>query len=199
MPLILVFFLAAFFFSGCSFEHEESELCFIGDSITNQWDLDSYFPGYAIHKHAVGGARIQDMDKWDLSDCEGKSTIILMGTNNIGLLELENPSASNIRKKFIQQYMDRLKRIKAQELWVLSILPRNHKHKQTSSVNQHIEIVNNDIKEALKTLSTPSHFVNVFYDFLGDDYNIDEDLFIDGLHPNRLGYDILAKEVHKGL
>ena len=62
-----------------------------------------------------------------------------------------------------------------------------------------IEIVNLRIKSALDSLGINSHFVNVFQRFLIDDYTINEDLFVDGLHPNRQGYEILAEEIHKRL
>jgi lysophospholipase L1-like esterase len=195
----ILFYFMTFFLSGCLFEHEESELCFVGDSITHRWDIEDYFPGYAILKHAVGGAIVQDMDKWDLTGCIDKPVVILMGTNNIGFTKLEDPSAASRRELLVEQYMTRIKRLQARETWVISILPRNYKGQQSITVNQHLEIVNLRIKSALDSLGINSHFVNVFQRFLIDDYTINEDLFVDGLHPNRQGYEILAEEIHKRL
>ena len=195
----LLFFFMAFLLSGCLFEHEESELCFIGDSITHRWDIEDYFPGYAILKHAVGGAIVQDMDNWDLTDCIDKPVFILMGTNNIGFTKLEDPSAASKRDFFVEQYMSRIKRLKAREIWVISILPRNYQNNQSITVNQYLENVNHSIKSSLDSLSVNSHFINVFNRFLIDDYIINNNLFTDGLHPNRQGYEILSEEIHKHL
>ncbi len=195
----LSFCFMAFFLSGCLFEHEESELCFIGDSITYRWDIEDYFPEYAIRKHAVSGAVVQDMDNWNLTDCIDKPVFILMGTNNIGLTKLEDPSATAKKDSLIKEYMPRIKRLQARETWVISILPRNYKKMQPISANQYLEIVNRNIKSALDSLDINSHFVNVFDRFLIDDYTIDDDLFVDGLHPNRRGYEILSEEIHKRL
>lgn len=53
-----VLFACCLWSTSCSLD-ANSELCFIGDSITHLWDLEYYFPGYHIHKHAVDGAKLK--------------------------------------------------------------------------------------------------------------------------------------------
>ena len=84
MKRLLLSFLFVIAFGSCAFEEGEDELCFVGDSITYLWDLEYYFPNYIVSKHAVSGAGLKQMDSWDVSDCKGRTTILLIGTNDIG-------------------------------------------------------------------------------------------------------------------
>lgn len=194
--IFLIFFL---FLIGCSFESQNSEICFIGDSITFQWDIDYYFPGYSVKKHAVVGAIVQDIDKWNTSDCESIPTVLLMGTNNIGTIKSTDKNAPQSRKYFVDLYMKRATALKAEPLIAISILPRNYNGKQDSTVNINTELQNDLIKDALDSSGIPHKFINVFPDFLKNGYTINENLFGDGLHPSPEGYEILRARVQEAL
>lgn len=187
------------FLGACAFDEGDSELCFIGDSITHQWDLDYYFPGYSIKKHAVVGAKVQDIDRWDVSDCEGLTTVILIGTNDIGLIRSGDSNAKSSRSYFAKLFMERARRINATKLVVVSILPRNYLGEQDTSVNLNIELQNAVLKDSLQSSSLRFTFVNAFPYFLGDGYEIDEDLLYDGLHPSPEGYEVLTRRVREKL
>ena len=187
------------FLGACAFDEGDSELCFIGDSITHQWDLDYYFPGYSIKKHAVVGAKVQDIDRWDVSDCEGLTTVILIGTNDIGLIRSGDSNAKSSRSYFAKLFMERARRINATKLVVVSILPRNYLGEQDTSVNLNIELQNAVLKDSLQSSSLRFTFVNAFPFFLGDGYEIDEDLLYDGLHPSPEGYEVLTRRVREKL
>ena len=184
---------------ACSFDEGESELCFIGDSITHQWDLNYFFPGYSIKKHAVVGAKVSDIDKWDVSDCKGLTTVILIGTNDIGTIRLVDQKAASSRSYFAKLFMERARRINAERLVVVSILPRNYFGKQDTSVNQNIELQNAVLKDSLRSSSLRFTYVNAYSYFLGDGYEIDEDLLYDGLHPSPEGYEVLTRKVREKL
>ena len=187
------------FLGACAFDEGDSELCFIGDSITHQWDLDYYFPGYSIKKHAVVGAKVQDIDRWDVSDCEGLTTVILIGTNDIGLIRSGDSNAKSSRSYFAKLFMERAKRINATKLVVVSILPRNYLGEQDTSVNLNIELQNAVLKDSLQSSSLRFAFVNVFPYFLEKGYEIDEDLLYDGLHPSPEVYEVLTRRVREKL
>jgi hypothetical protein len=188
-----------FFETSCSINESNSEICFIGDSIIQFWDLEYFFPGYYIHKHAVGGARIQDIDEWDVSDCKGLPVFFLMGTNNIGYVSVESREAYSERNNFLGEFLPRIQLIDANPLWVISILPRNLNGKQSSGVNQNIELLNNQIQNSLDSLGTNYKFIDVFDYFLEDDYRINFRFFKDGVHPNAEGYVLLTSVVQKKL
>lgn len=199
MPMRIFLIALMCFLGACAFDEGDSELCFIGDSITHQWDLDYYFPGYSIKKHAVVGAKVQDIDRWDVSDCEGLTTVILIGTNDIGLIQSGDSNAKSSRSYFAKLFMDRARRINAAKLVVVSILPRNYLGEQDTSVNLNIESQNAVLKDSLQSSSLRFTFVNAFPYFLGDGYEIDEDLLYDGLHPSPEGYEVLTRRVREKL
>ena len=199
MPMRIFLIGLMCFLGACAFDEGDSELCFIGDSITHQWDLDYYFPGYSIKKHAVVGAKVQDIDRWDVSDCEGLTTVILIGTNDIGLIRSGDSNAKSSRSYFAKLFMERARRINATKLVVVSILPRNYLGEQDTSVNLNIELQNAVLKDSLQSSSLRFTFVNAFPYFLGDGYEIDEDLLYDGLHPSPEGYEVLTRRVREKL
>ena len=199
MPMRIFLIGLMCFLGACAFDEGDSELCFIGDSITHQWDLDYYFPGYSIKKHAVVGAKVQDIDRWDVSDCEGLTTVILIGTNDIGLIQSGDSNAKSSRSYFAKLFMERARRINAEKLVVVSILPRNYLGEQDTSVNLNIELQNAVLKDSLQSSSLRFTFVNAFPYFLGDGYEIDEDLLYDGLHPSPEGYEVLTRRVREKL
>lgn len=184
---------------SCSINSGESELCFIGDSITSQWDLDYYFPGFITHKHAEGGVGIQALDNWDLSNCRDIPTVFLMGTNNIGKISANDTNAQTKRTSFINSLIPRLESIGANPLILLSILPRNREWKQDPSVNRNLDLLNAEIRDALDSSSIEFKYINVFNYFIDADYNIKKNLYKDGVHLTSEGYEILSKYVLQSL
>ena len=170
-------------------------MCFVGDSITHIWDLEYFFPGFYIHKYAANGAKIQEIDEWDLSDCEGIPTVFLMGTNNIGMYSADTKNIEQIREDFIKQLAPRLKKIKADPLLLVSILPRNSHWKESVKVNENIEIQNEMIKKYLDEERFNYRYVDAFYLFLEKGYQIKKDFFYDGIHPSKEGYEVLSTKV----
>lgn len=170
-------------------------MCFVGDSITYLWDLEYYFPNYIVSKHAVSGAGLKQMDSWDVSDCKGRTTILLIGTNDIGYWKSTADGIEHLREEYKDRFIKSAKRIEASPLIVLSILPRNAWGEQDPAVNENIEIQNEILKRALKTEIPGSRFVDVFDMFLDSGFEIREDLFKDGLHPNDEGYEILSQKI----
>lgn len=189
-----LFFSWVFFLWACDFEDENTRVCFIGDSITYQWDLEYFFPQYMPLKHAKNGAKIQDLDDWDLRECRGIPSVILMGTNNSSEFFDEER-----RNAFLQKFYTRIEKIQADPLIVISILPRNFQHQQSSRVNEVIRNVNNRVEKGLDSLNGRFEYLDVYPLFAQDEYDARMDLFKDGLHPNIAGQEILASEVLKVL
>ena len=191
-----LFSLGTFFMVACSNEYEETDLCFIGDSITELWDLDYYFPEFSIVKISKSGAKVQDVLDWDTGRCEGKKTVVLIGTNDIGNVTTAN---DKIKEKVEKSYIEMLKKIPYESIVVVSVLPRNLHYNQDDDVNKYIEVINQDLKAYLKSDVERSTFVNIFPYFLDDGYTIKKELFNDGLHPSPAGYEILSNELKKRL
>lgn len=195
----IVFFFSLLLLDCCSFDNDGQELCFVGDSITYLWDTEYYFPNYVVSKYAVIGAGLAQVDSWNVSECRNRTTILLIGTNDIGFWKSTDSDIKEKRELFTNRFLNSAKRIDANPLIVLSILPRNKDRKEDPFVNKNIKEQNIILHKALMREVPNSKFVDVFNFFIRKDYEIREDLFKDGLHPNSEGYEILAREIQKEL
>ena len=184
--------------AGCEYSDDDSEMCFIGDSITYAWDLDLHFPNTINYKYARNGAWVQGIRNWDISLCQNKKTVLLMGTNNIGPLNPNEINRDSVESEFSALYIKYAKKIKASTLYAISILPRKSKG-QTNETNLFLREQNDLLKEELKKSSINHKFIDVFELFVDDDYNLLEPYFKDGVHPNATGYEILSREVRRFL
>jgi lysophospholipase L1-like esterase len=78
----------------------ENRVVFFGDSITDIWHLDEYFPGKAYINRGIGGQTTPQMlvrFRQDVIDLHPKAVLILAGTNDIagntGPMRLEDIEA----------------------------------------------------------------------------------------------------------
>lgn len=191
----IVFSISFFIFWGCHFDSGKSELCFIGDSITHQWDTESFFSGYATKKYAVSGAKLRDVDEWETKDCADQTIVFLIGTNDIGFLSPDKKNIQDSLLNFAHTYAQKARSFFANPLLVISILPRNYQNYDQIASNKMIQMQNLLIKQQLDSLKVDYKFIDVFKYFLNKDYMINEDLFRDGLHPNPEGYELLSNIV----
>jgi len=194
---LLVF--AMLLLASCGLNEESSEVCFIGDSITFLWDLEYHFPDRAILKHGVSGTRIENIEKWNIDDCVGKKTVVLIGTNNVATNADERPLEEAFYSYFFKYYGRLISRLKAEPFIAISVLPRNEGDSQPVLVNEQIEIFNGRIKKYLDSANVNHVFIDAFPYFLNEKYEIHRDLFSDGLHPNQEGYELLSRIVEKFL
>ena len=194
----LILFIMSIYLGACSFHEEDSEICFIGDSITFAWDLDLFFPNTVNHKFAKNGAWVQTLTKWDLSKCQDKKTVLLIGTNNIGPLDPNAIDRDSVERDLAELYIQLAKKINASTLFAISILPRKSRG-QTSETNIFFYEQNETLKHYLKKSSIDYKFIDVFDLFIDENYNLIEPYFKDGVHPNITGYEILSREVRRYL
>ncbi len=188
--------LGVCFLLACSNEYEETDLCFVGDSITELWDLDFYFPEFSIVKLSKSGTKVQDVFGWDVGSCEGKKTVVLIGTNDVGKVAMDS---GKIKERIESRYIEMLKKIPYESVVVVSVLPRNLHYNQSENINKYIESFNQGLKARVMLEVEGGSFVNVFPFFLEDGYAIKKELFNDGLHPSPAGYEILSNELKKFL
>lgn len=180
-------------FAGCSsMEESSSEMCFVGDSMTYAWDTETYFPEYAIRKHAISGSTIENVMSWNIQDCKGIPTVMLIGTNNVGFGYLQD-SAAEI--DFIDKYITLAKSLDASKLYAISILPRNREHGEPKSINEQIYRINGFIEKALQKSKIDHKFIDIYEEFLDDDGELHWDYYSDGLHLSQEGYEFFSFKI----
>ena len=198
VPSILVLTLAFFFFGCENTDSDDSELCFVGDSITHLWDLEYYFPTFSIHKHAVSGAVLADVATWNTSDCKGIPVVFLIGTNDLWSGMSGDTLTESFMQDFTGRYVEQARLFSASKLYAVSLIPRTVK-KDTEKINTQIRLLNQRLHKALDSSKIPYKFIDVQSVFLDTDTKIHDDYYSDGLHLSQEGYETLSQKISEAL
>ncbi len=180
----------------------ESRVVFMGDSITDGWDLTKYFPAKPYVNRGIGGQTTPQMLirlRPDVIDLAPKVVVILAGTNDIAgntgpmsLTEIE----SNLKT------MTELARAHGIKVVLSSVMPVNNYTERSKLFfplrppDQILEL-NRWIKHYC------SHNDCTYLDYFGamvdDKGMLKADLARDGLHPNDQGYSVMAPLAQKAI
>lgn len=185
------------FFGSCSSDIGP-RVCFVGDSITDLWDLDYFFPEYSPANHGTSGAKIEDVFTWNLSGCKDLPTVILIGTNNLNAVAKSDSLKAAFVGDYVKKYMKLLDQIEASNYVVISILPRDRLYKEKGALNPYIKTLNDSLERSLDQQDFKSVFVDAYPHFLKDSAII-RDYYNDGLHLSEEGYDLLNSLVRGAL
>jgi lysophospholipase L1-like esterase len=175
---------------------EESRVVFFGDSITDIWHLNEYFPGKPYVNRGIGGQTTPQMlvrFRQDVIDLQPKVVLILAGTNDIagntGPMRLEDIEAD---------YASMAELARAHDIRVIyaSVLPvYNYTEKSKDFFAQRSPEKILELNRWLKTY-VASHPECIYLDYFSamvDDKGLmKKDLADDGLHPNTAGFKVMA-------
>ena len=174
----------------------ENRVVFFGDSITDIWHLDQYFPGKPYVNRGIGGQTTPQMlvrFRQDVIDLKPKVVVILAGTNDIagntGPMRLEDIEAD-------YQSLDELARANGIKVVYSSVLPiHNYTDKSKDFFAQRspdkILALNKWLKDYC-TLQRECTYLNYFDSMVDDKGLLKKELADDGLHPNDAGYKIMV-------
>jgi acyl-CoA thioesterase-1 len=174
---------------------DENRVVFFGDSITDIWKLEDYFPGKAYINRGIGGQTTPQMlvrFRQDVIDLHPKVVVILAGTNDIagntGPMTLENIEAN-------YSSLAELARVHNIRAVFSSVLPvHNYTPKSQDFFAQRppekILALNRWLKDycAANALT----YLDYFTPMVDDKGLLKRELAEDGLHPNPAGYKIMA-------
>jgi lysophospholipase L1-like esterase len=173
----------------------ESRVVFMGDSLTDGWPLEEYFPGKPYINRGIGGQTTPQMlirFRPDVIDLQPKVVVILAGTNDIGgntgpmrTEDIENNIAS----------MAELAQMHRIRIVLSSLLPVHH-YTPEAEVRligrppERILELNRWVKEYC---ARNGHvYLDYFSPMVDGKGLLKQDLALDGLHPNPAGYKIMA-------
>jgi lysophospholipase L1-like esterase len=179
----------------------ENRVVFFGDSITDIWHLDEYFPGKPYLNRGIGGQTTPQMlvrFRQDVIDLHPKAVLILAGTNDIagntGPMRLEDIEAD---------YASLAELARAHDIKVIyaSVLPVYHyteKSKDFFAQRPPEKIL--ELNRWLQNYCAPSSsgetrncvYLDYFSALVDDKGLMKKDLADDGLHPNAAGFKIMA-------
>jgi lysophospholipase L1-like esterase len=174
----------------------ENRVVFFGDSITDIWHLDEYFPGKPYLNRGIGGQTTPQMlvrFRQDVIALQPKVVVILAGTNDIagntGPMRLEDIESD---------YASLAELARANHIVVVfsSVLPiHNYTDRSKDFFAQRspekILALNKWLKEYVAAHSD-SLYLDYFTALVDEKGLLKKDLADDGLHPNPAGFKIMA-------
>ena len=173
----------------------ENRVVFFGDSITDIWHLDEYFPGKPYINRGIGGQTTPQMlirFRQDVIELHPKVVVILAGTNDIagntGPMRLEDIEAN---------YASLAELFRAHGIKVIysSILPvHNYTPRAQDFFAQRSPEKILELNVWLKNYCAAEGYLYLdYFRALVDDQGLmKKELADDGLHPNAAGYKIMA-------
>lgn len=168
---------------------------FLGDSITEYYDLDKYFPDMPVVNSGIAGDTTEEI----LNDMKGRvydynpsKVFILIGTNDLRDDKSVEEVVENIKKIIEEIKQNR----KIAEVYLESIYPVNkgiNKSVVGLRDNDDINEINSQIEEYAKNEGVT--FLNTHELLVDDDGLLNEDYTADGLHLNDKGYEVVTEEI----
>jgi lysophospholipase L1-like esterase len=180
----------------------ESRVVFMGDSITDIWDLPKYFPGKPYINRGIGGQTTPQMlirFREDVIDLEPKAVVILAGTNDIagntGPMTLDEIEAN---------YASMAELAKAHGIRVVlsSVTPVSDYGQKSANLfplrsPQKILALNEWLKDYCATHAAV--YLDYFNAMVDEKGMLKRELADDGLHPNAAGYAVMAPLAEKAI
>ena len=178
-----------------------SKIVFMGDSITAYMPL--VFKGqigeetdkveyYGIENIGVGTYM---MYVWPRIDHENVDTyILLLGINNISRPDCDYDQRESLDELVdkIKEFIDKIVSSSSSRLLVQSIYPTSF-----SNYAEKIVFVNNEIKNYCNTIGI--EYLDMYSLLIDDKKILDKKYSDDGIHPNELGYNVIANKINKTL
>ena len=174
---------------------DENRVVFFGDSITDIWKLEDYFPGKPYLNRGIGGQTTPQMlvrFRQDVIDLHPKAVVILAGTNDIagntGPMSLQTIEAD---------YASMAELARAHNIRVIfsSVLPvHNYTPKSQDFFAQRSPQKILELNRWLKDYCAANGYVYLdYFNAMVDDKGLlKRELADDGLHPNPAGFKIMA-------
>jgi lysophospholipase L1-like esterase len=174
----------------------ENRVVFFGDSITDIWHLDEYFPGKPYVNRGIGGQTTPQMlvrFRQDVIDLHPRVVVILAGTNDIagntGPMRIEDIEAD---------YASMAELARAHHIRIVfsSVLPvHNYTEKSKDFFAQRSPEKILELNRWLKNYVAEHAdclYLDYFSAMVDDKGLMKRDLADDGLHPNATGFKIMA-------
>ena len=176
---------------------------FLGDSITDFYDLDIYYKDLPVVNSGKSGHKCEDI----LKDMENRvykynptKVFLLIGTNDIAFTEITNEELVDQIIEICNEIEKHRKNVK---IYVESIYPVNRNtdnDKVSLSMvnkrnNTRIQEINKRLEAALK--DTDYKYIDMYSALADENGDLKLDYTNDGLHMSDEGYKVITKEIKK--
>jgi lysophospholipase L1-like esterase len=175
----------------------ENRVVFFGDSITDIWHLDEYFPGKPYINRGMGGQTTPQMlvrFRQDVIALQPKVVVILAGTNDIagntGPMRLEDIE-SDYRSMADLAHANVIRVVFSSVLPIHNYTPKSQDFFAQRSPTKILEL-NRWLKGYCDSGVGGCLYLDYFTALVDDKGLLKKDLADDGLHPNPAGFKIMA-------
>lgn len=167
---------------------------FLGNSITEGFDLEKYFPGHDVVNRGIVADHLDGLLERLENSAVGlkpDKLFLMIGINDIG----DKRSDEYLQKMFITLFDTLQISLPETEIYLHSMLPTSPRWKNCPP--QQIKRLNGFLAQL--ALEKGLNYVNLYPYFLGNMERIDPALARDGIHPNEKGYQIWADKIRSFL
>ena len=163
----------------------EVDVAFLGDSLTDGYDVAAYYPQYTVSNRGIGGDTTLDLEgrlKTSVYDLKPKVAVMLIGANNFDTM-MEN--YENILRGFAENLPNT-------KIILLSLTSMGGEH---WGKNNQIAAYNN-VKIKLLAEKYSFEYVDLYSPLLNpEDGEIYDEYTTDGGHLTAQGYEVLTREI----
>jgi lysophospholipase L1-like esterase len=165
---------------------------FVGDSITQDFNVCEYFKGYHVYNRGIGGDTTEGLLKRldvSIDELKPSQVFIQMGTNDLETLEA---TPDEIYKRISEVVTHIRTHFKKTEIYLISLYPVNPLMDKTTvgrRTNENIQKTNN----LIKTIQGIT-FINIYDKLINEDV-LNPDYSLEGLHLNQEGYEVVSKVI----
>lgn len=178
-------------------------ILFYGDSITEFWPLDRYYPGKNIYNSGIAGATVAELT-WFVDEGVIKfrpNTVVLMvGINDLGNTAMNSPREIAVQLNTLAHLIT--ENLPECKLYIIAPLPcdeaeQDYYHVGGIRCNYFVRNIYDLLKELVTAKNTT--IINAYPLFIINN-KCDTSLYVDGLHLNEKGYkklsQILLKQIN---
>jgi lysophospholipase L1-like esterase len=178
-----------------------NRVIFVGDSITDYWKLNDYFPGKPYLNRGIDGQTTPQMlvrFRQDVIDLHPKVVVVLAGTNDVAGVTGRTRN-EDIEANYAS--MAELARLHHIRVVFASLLPVNNSSSEDAKESyalrppERILALNRWLKDYCA--KNELVYLDYFSALVDDKGMLRRDLSDDGLHPNAAGYKIMAPLAEK--
>ncbi len=172
-------------------------IVFLGDSITDNYDLETYFPDVSLVNSGISGDATQEI----LKDMKNRvyrynpsKVILLIGTNDIAQGKTAEETFESI-KKIVEEIQDNRKQAK---IYIQSVYPVNETIDEEivgQRNNEDIIALNQKLEEYC--IDKKLVYIDIYNSLIDENKRLMKEYTKEGLHISKKGYELITEKLKK--
>lgn len=171
---------------------------FLGDSLTDYFDLESYFPNQPVVNSGIAGNttdQILASMKTRVYDYNPSKIFLLIGTNDLRDGKSQEAVVQNIEKIIEEIQINR----KQAEIFVESLYPVNASVSSAVGVRSNATIQNINVQLQEYCNEKDLTYIDLYAKLQDEQGNLQTQYTVDGLHLSDMGYQVVAEVLQEYL